>query len=162
MGHRVFNVKWKLKGKRSAENKLLYKYCRKFGGITFTEVRLGDKKEPRKARRVDAVRFLRHQDRPEPEIVRYDPENFADRLSRAAQKGEVVKVIEVKKTLNRSAIGQVIFAEWYFRKRDERKVEPKMTIICDDGPELLKDFCKNNKIAIWSPSPRKSGRTIND
>ncbi len=149
--------KWSRRKKaneRDTEESLLFRYCREFGGVIFTEVPFGDKVKPKEARRVDAVRFLRHQDRPAPEIVGYDRKKFDDRLSIATRKGERMEVIEVKRELNRSVIGQVIVAKYLLEKEKER-VRPEMVVICGEEVKLLKKFCDNYGIRVWNPNKAK-------
>src|SRR5690348_16996414 len=119
---------WKLKGERSKEDALLFKYSQRFGGVYFTEVRLGS---GRMARRIDAVRFLRH--RVDREIMRFDQRKFKDHLNEARKKGERVQLIEVKRQLNRSVIGQLIWAEWFFKTRQKPVVRTEMVAACTSG-----------------------------
>lgn len=139
---------WKQKNERHTEDNLLYEYCRKFGGVTFTEVPFGDTKEPKKARRIDAVRFRKHT--ATRRIVKYEREEFERRLSSAARKGEKVEVIEVKGKLNRSVIGQVIVANYWFGDKDQN-VRPEKVIICGEEVKVLKKFCSKHDIRVWIP-----------
>ncbi len=159
--------KWRQREKAEisgTEENLLYKYCCKFGGVTFTEVLLKDEKEPNKARRIDAVRFPRRRDRPKPEIVSYQEKEFHDRLSRASKRKQEAQVIEVKKTLNRSVIGQVIVAKYLLLLEDKKlQVRPRMVVICgSSNVKRLNDFCKKYHIRVWNPHKMKLKQPTTD
>ena len=157
----VESSEWRQREKREisgTEENLLYKYCCKFGGVTFTEVLLKDEKEPtNKARRVDAVRFPRRRDRPKPEMVSYKEKEFHGRLSRASKKKQEVQDIEVKKALNRSVIGQVIVAKYLLLLEDKKlQVRPRMVVICgSSNVKRLKDFCRKFHSRVWNPHKMK-------
>jgi hypothetical protein len=159
--YRLYTRRWKPKENLTREESLLRKYCAKFGGVTYAEVRLDDDDSPKRSRIVDAVRFLRHKK--VRRIITYrakdkgaNPLSYKERLKEANQKGEMVQAIEVKRQLNRSVIGQVMVAEWLLKKK-RKKLRVMMVVVCETKLERLEEFCREHRIKVWSPTTKVRG-----
>jgi hypothetical protein len=104
---------WKSPSKRTHEDRLLLEYWRAFGGLVFTEVPVGrdgpkDWPEGAKPRRIDGVRIASPDSEKVPsEIVAFSKRRDAKRLERVIE-GAEVEVVEVKRSLDRVVLGQVI------------------------------------------------------
>jgi hypothetical protein len=104
---------WKSPSKRTYEDRLLLQYWHAFGGLVFTEVPVGrdgpkDWPEGAKPRRIDGVRIASPDSEKVPsEIVAFSKRRDAKRLERVIE-GAEVEVVEVKRSLDRVVLGQVI------------------------------------------------------
>jgi hypothetical protein len=134
---------WKPKTK---EDMLLHAYWKKIGGIIYTEVPIGGPggrgKWPIRCtqRRLDGVRIVTRKK----EIRKYvkPDDDFIKLIVNFP-----VEIIEIKKTLNRPAIGQIIAGNDMFAR--EYKVAPKKQIIlCSVGDSALEWVCAKRKISI--------------
>lgn len=132
------------------EDRLLENYFKEKGGILYTEVRVGMggvKRYPRGARprRIDAVRLAGG----EAAIVPFNRKSIPDFLQ--ATRDRKIEVIEIKRRLNRPAIGQVIVGAKLMEKEypDIRRV--LMVIVCEIGDPVLEMICRELKIRVWKP-----------
>jgi hypothetical protein len=143
---------WKAPDKRSREDWLLLKYWREVGGVLFTEVpirRDGPRQCPpgAKSRRIDGVRIIA----PKPSL----PDGmytFSRRENRRTVEdliaGARVEVIEVKRSLDRPVIGQVIAgADLLEMEYAPAQVDP--VVVCAVGDAALEAVCKRRGIAVF-------------
>jgi hypothetical protein len=98
---------------------------------------------------IDAVRFLSHGDKtPLSEIVAFSKETREEFES--IVNGANVEVIEVKKRLWRSVIGQIIGGtELLEIQYHPTKIH--QVVICKYGDPLLEMICKKRKNKVWVP-----------
>jgi hypothetical protein len=135
---------------RKHEDKLLKKYWKEHGGLVYVEVRVGQggvKTYPPGAmpRRIDAVRvpvgrkilvsFMR---RVIPEFVE-------------AVRGRKIEVIEIKRKLNRPAIGQVIVGAKLMEIEYPQIRKIQQVILCETSDPVLEMICRELKIKVWKP-----------
>lgn len=132
------------------EDRLLEKYFKEKGGIFYTEVRIGMggvRKYPKDARprRIDAVRLAGGEAAIIPFNRKLTPEFLQVTQDRR------IEVIEIKRSLNRPAIGQVIVGAKLMEKEypDIRSVQ--MVILCESRDPLLEMVCREMKIKVWKP-----------
>ena len=143
---------WKAPDKRSQEDRLLLKYWRDVGGVLFTEVPIG-RDGPRqwplgaKPRRIDGVRIVA----PVPEL----PDGiytFARRENRRIVEdliaGARVEVIEVKRSLDRPVIGQVI-AGADLLEMEYAPAEVDQVVVCEVGDPVLEAVCERRGIVVF-------------
>jgi hypothetical protein len=146
---------WKPPSKRTYEDRLLLEYWRAFGGLVFTEVpvsRDGPKDWPKgaKPRRIDGVRIASLGSEKIPsEIVAFSKRRDAKRFERAVA-GAEVEVVEVKRSLDRVVLGQVIIGA------DLLEIEYSPTrigqvVICEVGDPALETVCDRRGIEVWMP-----------
>jgi hypothetical protein len=134
---------WKSKTK---EDILLYSYWKKVGGIMYTEVPIGGPGGPGKwpigctRRRLDGVRIISR--RRDIKSFKGSEEDFFKLVNKYP-----VEIIEVKNSLNRTAIGQIIAGHDMFTR--EYKAFPKKNIIlCSIGDSALEWVCKQRNIIV--------------
>lgn len=134
---------WKPKTK---EDILLHTYWKKVGGIIYTEVPIGGHGGRGqwpigcRQRRLDGVRIVTRKK----EIRKYvkPDDDFMNLIANFP-----VEIIEIKDTLNRPAIGQIIAGNDMFAR--EYKVGPKkQVILCSVGDSALEWVCAKRKINI--------------
>ena len=58
-----------------------------------------------------------------------------------------IEIIEVKKKLNRTVIGQILVGEFMFKKKYNVK-KVKKSVLYHVGDDALELFCKENKINL--------------
>jgi hypothetical protein len=140
-----FNVDINIKTKLN-ENDLLKLYCTFHTGFTFTEVSIGDKKifgENSKDRRVDMVRIDNDH-----KIFRLKYSNNKELFMKLINNQNYkIELIEIKTKLNRLVIGQIIVAEYMFRKKFKVNNTIK-TILYHESDEALELFCNENQIKL--------------
>ena len=143
---------WKAPEKRSHEARLLLKYWREVGGVLFTEVPIG-RDGPRqwppgaKPRRIDGVRIVA----PTPAL----PDGiytFSRRENRRTVEdliaGARVEVIEVKRSLDRPVIGQVI-AGADLLEMEYSPAEVDQVVVCEVGDPVLEAVCERRGIVVF-------------
>lgn len=150
---------WKPTNKRTNEDDLLLQYWEKTGGIIFTEVLVG-KGGIRKwtgdvsPRRIDGVQIIfPHKTNGLPDdIVTFRKRKNFQEFQEVLNNGQV-KVIEVKYSLNRPVLGQVIAGA------DLMEIEYNLSnigqiVICEVGDSALEAVCKKRNIEVWIPSKK--------
>lgn len=130
------------------EDKLLEKYFKEKGGTLYTEVRVGMggvKSYPRGARprRIDAVRVAGG----EAAIIPFNRKSIPDFLQ--ATRNRRIEVIEIKRRLNRPAIGQVIVGAKLMEKEYPGIGRVRMVILCESSDPVLEMVCRELKIQVW-------------
>lgn len=129
---------------RSYEDHLLYAYWRKVGGRIYVEVPIGGGRGPLRwrkgstTRRIDGVRLPRARDKA---IVRFSPDEFRKALTSTS-----VELIEIKASLDRYVIGQVVAGRDMFL----RHYGPdglRCVIVCAAKDTALEWVCRKNHIA---------------
>ena len=68
--------------------------------------------------------------------------------------GNYVEVIEIKKSLGRNVIGQVIIGADLLEMAYEPNIIEQV-VVCEVGDPLLELICKNRGINIWKPSDQQ-------
>jgi hypothetical protein len=126
---------------------LLCKYCEKYGGITFSNVRVDD--DPyQPPREIDGVRFQS----PQRKLIKWswEREKFKELLAQARREHLPVQVIEVgPESMNdRGTAGQVIVGSWLL---EQHKVKTKKVLIYESAIPRLKEFFKQHDIVVWTP-----------
>lgn len=150
--------KWKTENKRGYEDLLLLEHWREVGGLILTEVTVGRGgtirwPEGAKLRRIDAVRVSpAARTHLGDDIVTFDKKSSSHNL-RDIVASENVEVIEIKRTLNRVVLGQVIVGADLF----ELEYSPatiNQTVVCGAGDPVLEWVCNKRDITVWKPPVR--------
>lgn len=134
---------WKPKTK---EDKLLQTYWKKSGGIIYTEVPIGGPGGRGKwpigctRRRLDGVRIVTRKR----EIRKYteSDDDFIDLINK-----NPVDIVEIKMSLNRTAIGQIIAGNDMF-KREYKVAAKRRVILFSMGDSALEWVCQKRNIAF--------------
>jgi len=131
---------------RSQEDKLLHEYWKVRGGLMIVEVPIGGAGGPGRwlggteRRRIDAVRV--HGSAGEAGI-------FRGRLGeRFGGSTGAIELIEVKRKLNRTAIGQALAAQDMFERQYGRRPS-RLTIVCEATDPGLEWVCRQRGIRVW-------------
>jgi hypothetical protein len=144
---------WKTPDKRTHEDQLLLKYWQALGGLIFAEVpvgRDGPKQWPEgaKPRRIDGVRLASPKSEKTPsDIVAFSKRRDTNTFKRAIA-GAEVEVVEVKRSLDRVVLGQVIIGAALL----EMEYEPSkidQVVICEVGDPVLETVCDRRGIKVW-------------
>jgi hypothetical protein len=126
---------------------LLCKYCEKYGGITFSNVRVDNDPYPT-PREIDGVRFPS----PQRKLITWSGgrEKFDELLAQARRDRLPVQVIEVgPEAMNdRGTAGQVIVGSWLL---EQYKVKTKKVLIYKSAIPRLKEFFKQHDVMVWTP-----------
>jgi hypothetical protein len=151
---------WKPIDKRSYEDKLLLKYWQKFGGVIFTEVLVGrggllQWANGAKRRKIDGVRIVSstYMMTP-PDIITFNKGINAQEFQQLIA-GAKVEVIEVKYSLGRPVLGQVIFGADLL-EMEYKPTHIKQVVICEVGDPVLEMLCKKRNIEVWIPTNSQS------
>jgi len=154
-------LNWNKSQNPSKEDKLLHKYWKQVHGIIFTEVFVGkggvNKKwaSEAKSRRIDGVRIISPSkiNGLSDDIITFNTfikqsnfEEFQKLLS-----GGQVEVIEIKRSLDRVVLGQVIIGA------DLLEMEYNLTnvgqvVLYEIGDPVLEAVCKKRNIEVWKPA----------
>jgi hypothetical protein len=149
---------WKSLSKRTYEDHLLLEYWQAFGGLVFAEVpvgRDGPKEWPEgaKPRRIDGVRIVSPGSEKAPsDIIAFGKRRDANWFERVIA-GAEIEVLEVKRSLDRVVLGQVIIGA------DLLDIEYAPTnidqvVICEVGDPVLETVCDRRGIKVWMPPKR--------
>ena len=128
---------------------MLQAYAPKSGGITFVEVPIGgpggtgDWLPGCTTRRLDGVRV--GNSRNARTVVRWNG-SMKDKFLQAIAKG-LVELIEVKPSLNRSAIGQMVAGRAMFGRQYRVKID-RSVIVCAQADPALMWVCGQEGIAL--------------
>lgn len=141
---------WKNEDRLRPEDLLLLEYCRKVGGLTYSEVPVGSPRKDlwpagSKIRWLDGLRIIQEGEHRN-ELIFYssDLKDELPDLVRGAQ----VEIIEVKTKLNRPVIGQVIAgADMVSMEYDPDEV--RMVVLCEIGDPALEKVCADRGIEVW-------------
>lgn len=136
---------------RTREDQLLERYCERVGGTVYAEVPIGGSggtgnwPSGSSIRRIDGVRLL-CAEHSEPAVVKYRPNRslFLEELEGA----EVVEIIEVKPSLNRPVIGQIIVGADMFKRQYD--ISPQQVIVVGASDENLEWVCRERDIAVFT------------
>ena len=149
---------WKTSSKRTYEDGLLLKYWQAHGDLVFTEVpvgRDGPRQWPEGARprRIDGVRIVSSQVEKAPSaIVAFSKSRDANRFEQTIL-GAEVEVLEVKRSLDRVVLGQVIIgADLLEIEYAPTKID--QVVICEVGDPVLETVCDRRGIKVWMPPKR--------
>lgn len=124
------------------EDKLLKEYWNRNPGLLFKEVELRKIEDGKRAKRTDGILI------PQREKKVYSRNKFNSEKMKEVIKGEPIKVIEVKKELNRDVIGQVEVAAYLAKDEfDSQKASP--VIVCGKTHSSLKKYCDHKNIEVW-------------
>lgn len=137
---------------RTTEDHLLQQYHEQVGGWLYAEVQIGGAggeghwPDGSRIRRIDGVRLLQ-EDAGEPLALRFQPNQllFLKELGSASE----AEIIEVKPTLNRLVIGQVIAGADMFER--QYTIMPKMVIVAGTGDAALEWVCQQRSIHVVIP-----------
>lgn len=149
---------WKSPSKRTYEDRLLLEYWQAFGGLIFTEVPVGrdgpkDWPEGAKPRRIDGVRIAS----PESEKASSDIATFSKRRDAKWFEQTIadaeVEVLEVKRSLDRVVLGQVIIGADLL-EIEYAPAKIAQVVICEVGDPALETVCDRRGIKVWMPPKR--------
>jgi hypothetical protein len=144
---------WKPIHSRKNEDQLLLKYWQELGGIIFTEVIVGrggllQWANGAKPRRIDAVRIISPLAKELPsDIFTFNKLKNAQRFQQMVS-GVEVEVIEVKHSLDRVVLGQVIIGSDLL-EMEYSPFQIKQVVICEVGDPVLEVVCKKRDIKVW-------------
>jgi hypothetical protein len=146
---------WKSPSKRNYEDRLLLEYWQTFGGLLFTEVPVGrdgprDWPEGAKPRRIDGVRMASPEsEKASSDVIAFSKRRDAKWLERVIASAEV-EVVEVKRSLDRVVLGQVIIgADLLEIEYAPTKID--QVVICVVGDPALETVCNRRGIKVWMP-----------
>lgn len=125
------------------ERLILPKYLAIVGGRLYKDVKIGKRTQTSSPRWIDAVLIPGDGDDKQDLDWKTEAEDFAERIA-----GRNVEVLEAKRRLNRSVIGQVIVAE-HLLKIEHETTETTPVVVCDEGDELLERVCKMMRVRVW-------------
>lgn len=144
---------------RTVEDRLLHEYWIRVGGTLIVEVRIGGAggrvawSDKCGVRRIDGV-ILRAKNG-QPVVNRFSSETWEPLLKSSRS----VELIEVKPSLNRSAIGQAIVARHLFEH--QYRLSPKrVTILCRTGDSALQWVCAKEQIHVEVLEARAGGGSL--
>jgi len=125
----------------SFEDRLLESYLKANPGRLFLEVPLWFDVDPSEARRIDGVLI------PGEDTLVYLSGSYSmDKLKEAVD-NQTVHLIEAKKRLNRTVIGQLLVGKALF-KRAFPSSNPIMVAVCGKGHADLEWYCSENGITV--------------
>lgn len=132
---------------RPREDEWLASYLRRTspGGVTYTEVPIGGGPGS-SSRRIDAVRV--RNDRPL-DVRYFDPRRFERDV-----RGETLEVIEVKKSLNRPVVGQLIVARDLITRQWREVAAVHLVAVVERDDALIRELCSevyDIKVAVIHP-----------
>ena len=152
---------WKPPSKRTYEDELLLKYWQKANGVIFTEVLVGrggrrQWPDSAKPRRIDGIRIVSSAYKKIPsDIVTFDKRANAQEFEQIIT-GAKVEVIEVKYSLDRVVLGQVIVGADLL-EMEYAPVKINQVVVCEVGDPVLEIVCKKRGIKIWTPAKAMMG-----
>ena len=135
---------------RSSEDHLLQAYWQRVRGRVYVEVPIGGTggagnwPAGGSRRRLDGVRFPAATDAA---LVRFTLSAFQARVSSGA-----VELIEVKRSLNRPVIGQIIAGRDMFRRQYGASV-CRLVVVCGQTDTALEWVCQQNEVTVETVSP---------
>ena len=128
------------------EKHLINQYCKKLSSCIFFEVSIGDKNTFGKEstdRKIDIV--LIHG------TSTKKSHNYSEHkdlfLKMINKKNTTIEIIEAKKKLNRNLLGQILVADFMFKKKFKVN-KLKKSVLYSVGDSALELFCKNNSINL--------------
>ena len=125
----------------SAEDKLLQKYWEQNPGTLFKEVALSNSEERSRARRLDAIIL------PTRKKEVYARKDISESELKKFIENSEVEMVEVKKELNRTVIGQILVGGYLLNKYYKpKRITP--VIICSKNHSDLEEFCNRNNIKL--------------
>lgn len=147
--------RWKVKSRRTYEDELLLKYWQEVGSLIFAEVIVGKggtrKKWPKdaKPRRIDAVRISATTHAyPDDDIFTFD--KTSSHVLREKITGANIEVIEIKRSLDRVVLGQVIIGADLL-ELEYAPATIEQTVLCKEGDPVLEYVCDKRGIKVWRP-----------
>jgi len=150
---------WKPASKRTNEDNMLLKYWKKVGGIIFTEVFVGKGGIQKwtgdaKPRRIDGIHIISpHKiDGLSDDIITFKKKSNFQEFQELLLSGQV-KVIEVKRSLNRVVLGQVIIGADLI-EMEYNLSNVGQVVIYEIGDPVLEAVCKRRNIEVWTPSKK--------
>jgi len=149
---------WKPANKRTKEDKLLFKYWERVGGIIFTEVFVGKggiqkwMGDDAKPRRIDGVRIVSSSKSNglSEGIITFNKKSNIQEFQQILSTGQV-EVIEVKRSLDRVVLGQVIIGADLL-EMEYHLTNLKQVVVCEIGDSVLEAVCKKRNIKVWISS----------
>ena len=130
------------------EAELSNSFCKSQSSWIFSEVSVGSKKifgENSTNRAIDLV--LIQGSHPGKHYNYRDHKDLFLQLIHDVK--NVITLVEVKKKLNRNVIGQILVAEFMFKKKFKVK-KLKKSILYHIGDDALELFCKQNQIDLFN------------
>jgi ribosomal protein S26 len=127
------------------DDNLLRKYCRKVGGIIYTQITVGEHSRHSRHRYLDGVRVI-------------PPEALGGRLTKfpsqeafkALVKDKTVEAIEADEYLNRWVIGQAIVGKVMLEI--EYGVHAAVpVVVCKVRDQSLEQACERLGVKVWTP-----------
>ncbi len=137
------------------EDELLQKYINQNPGELYLEVPVGITSGLSTARRIDGLLI------PGKITTIYPPNELNIEKLKNKVKGKTIHLIEAKRDLNRTVIGQVLVAE----KLLDKEYQPSKilkAVVCTNSNEDLEWFCKESDISVSLFSIKKSKSSFNN
>lgn len=125
------------------EDRLLKEYWNQNPGLLLKEVKIGETRNERRAKRIDGVLI------PQENKKVYSRNRFGSEKIKSMIDEKSIKVIEVKKKLNRDVIGQVDVASFLIKKEFNPK-EVSRVIICGETNQVLERYCGYKEIEVYT------------
>lgn len=126
---------------KTVEDKLISQYIKKHPGVVFLEVPIYLRNRSENARRIDALIL------PDNETTIYERGSYStdDLGNRVCNKS--ITIIEVKRSLNRPVIGQILIGKSIIEEMLEPS-EVNMTVVVGKGDSDLEDYCRKVGINV--------------
>jgi hypothetical protein len=145
---------WRPQDKWKNEDRLLHQYWQDVGGAIYTEVVVGcggrfQWPAGSTKRRIDGVRFIIPTD-DRSHISSFGSRNAGKRF-RELIEGAEIELLEVKKSLSRLVLGQVIIGADML-ELDYAPAKVQLVVVCGRAEPGLELICKRRNIKVWKPS----------
>lgn len=125
------------------EDRLLKEYWDENPGLLLKEVKVGGARNERLARRIDGI-LISQEGKKVYSRNRFDKEKIRSMIDEKS-----IKIIEVKKKLNRDVIGQAEVASFLIKKEfSPQKVSA--VIICGETNQALENYCAYKEIEVYA------------
>lgn len=125
----------------TVEDHLLHAYLDNHPGQLFLEVRVGGSEHSHHARRIDGVLV------PGDKTVALPPHKYSRIQLRDAVDGAPVHIIEAKRRLNRSVIGQLLAGQTLFNRKFGATAA-RLVALCGAGEQDLEWVCEERGIEV--------------
>ena len=141
----------------SLEDLLIKEYQKKHQGKLYKEVSVGKVENKMRQRKIDGILIEGDENRT------YEQGEYNLSEVKKEIKGAVIHLIEAKRILNRTVIGQVEVGE-YLVKEDFSPEKIIPIALCANSHSDIEDYCKqkNIKVVIYNVNSKDSDDSLND
>jgi hypothetical protein len=145
---------WRPKEKWKHEDRLIHQYWQAVGGAIYTEVVVGCRgrfawPDGSTRRRIDGVRFITPTD--DRSHISSFGNKVAGKRFRELIEGAEIELLEVKKSLSRLVLGQVIIGADML-ELDYAPVKVQLVVVCGRAEPGLELICERRGIKVWKPN----------